>query len=43
MPASITLERQTTGVMELRRSRFDILLDGTQAGTIDRNQTTEHP
>jgi hypothetical protein len=29
--------------MELRRSRFEIVLDGQPAGSIDRHQTVEVP
>ena len=43
MSTSVTLKRATDGVMELRRSRFEILLDGNPAGSIDRNQTVELP
>lgn len=43
MAPTVILERNTTGVMELRRSQFDIVLDGNPAGSIDRNQTVELP
>jgi hypothetical protein len=43
MSPTVTLERKTTGVMELRRSQFKIVLDGSPAGSIDRNQTVELP
>ena len=43
MPPTVILERNTTGAMELRRSRFEIVLDGSPAGSIDRNQTVELP
>ena len=43
MSPTVVLERKTTGVMELRRSRFEIVLDGTPAGSIDRNQSVELP
>src|SRR5215813_4086481 len=43
MQSTVTLERKTTGVMELRRSPFEIVLDGNPAGSIDRNQTVELP
>ena len=43
MSPTVILERETTGVMELRRSRFEIVLDGNPAGSIDRNQTVELP
>jgi hypothetical protein len=41
MSSNVLLERKTTGVMELRRSRFEIVLDDSPAGSIDRNQTVE--
>jgi hypothetical protein len=43
MSPTVILERATTGVMELRRSRFEIVLDGNPAGSIDRNQAVELP
>jgi hypothetical protein len=44
MSPTVTLERRaTSGVMELRRDRFEIVLDGDPAGSIDRNQTVELP
>jgi hypothetical protein len=43
MSPTVILERKTTGVMELRRSSFEILLDGSSAGSLDRNQTIELP
>jgi hypothetical protein len=43
MSSTVTLERATTGTMELRRDRFEIVLDGNPAGSIDRNQTVELP
>jgi hypothetical protein len=43
MSPTVVLERNTTGVMELRRSRFEIVLDGTPVGSIDRNQSVELP
>lgn len=43
MSATVVLERKTTGVMELRRKPFEIILDGNPAGSIDRNQTIELP
>ena len=39
----VVLERATVAVAELRRKRFDIILDGNPAGSIDRNQTVELP
>jgi hypothetical protein len=41
MSATLTLERAATGAIELRRSSFEIVLDGQPAGSIDRNQTVE--
>jgi len=41
--ASVTLKRATSGAVELRRSRFDVVLDGKLAGSIGRNQTVELP
>jgi hypothetical protein len=43
MSPTVTLERATTGAAELRRNRFEIILDGNPAGSIDRNQTVELP
>jgi hypothetical protein len=43
MSPTVILERATSGVMELRRSRFEIVLDGNPAGSIDRNQAVELP
>ena len=44
MSPTLTLERRaTSGVMELRRDRFEIVLDGKPAGSIDRDQTVELP
>ncbi|MFY9887204.1 MAG: hypothetical protein WAK71_02755 [Streptosporangiaceae bacterium] len=41
MPPTVVLERKTTGIMELRRKPFRVILDGDSAGSIDRNQTVE--
>lgn len=41
MSATVTLRRATSAVMELRRGRFEVVLDGKPAGSIDRNQTVE--
>jgi len=41
MSSTVILERETTGPLELRRSRFEVVLDGDPAGSIDRNQTVE--
>jgi hypothetical protein len=43
MSSTVILERETGHVMELRRNRFEIILDGSPAGSIDRNQTVELP
>ena len=43
MSPTVILVRKTSGTMELRRSRFEIVLDGSPAGSIDRNQTVELP
>ena len=43
MSSTVILERATSGVMELRRSTFEIILDGNRAGSIERNQTVELP
>jgi hypothetical protein len=41
MSSTLTLERATTGAMELRRGTFEIILDGKPAGSIGRHQTVE--
>jgi len=43
MSSTLTLKREATGAMELRRSSFEIILDGQPAGSIDRHQTVELP
>jgi hypothetical protein len=43
MSATVTLTRATSAVMELRRGRFEVVLDGDPAGSIDRDQTVELP
>lgn len=43
MSPTVLLQRQTTAVAELRRKSFQIVLDGSPAGTIDRKQTVELP
>ena len=43
MSPTVTLERQTAGVAELRRKPLQIVLDGDPAGSIDRDQTIELP
>ncbi len=41
MSSTLTLERAATGAMELRRGPFEIILDGSPAGSIDRHQTVK--
>lgn len=41
MSSTVTLERAATGVIELRRGPFEIILDGKPAGSIERHQTVE--
>ena len=43
MSPTVILERETAAVAELRRKSFQIVLDGSLVGTIDRNQTVELP
>ena len=43
MSPTVILERETAGTMELRRKPFQVILDGSPAGSIDRNQTVELP
>jgi hypothetical protein len=43
MAATLHLARETSGLMELRRGPFQVLLDGNDVGSIDRNQTIEVP
>ena len=43
MSPTVILERETAHIAELRRKPFQIILDGSPAGTIDRNQTVELP
>jgi hypothetical protein len=43
MSPTVILERATVAIAELRRNRFEIILDGKPAGSIDRNQTVELP
>jgi hypothetical protein len=42
MSATLTLTREGFG-MELRRGTFNVLVDGTNVGSIERNETTEVP
>lgn len=41
MAATLQLVREKGGLMELRRGRFHVLLDGNDVGSIDRHQTIE--
>ena len=41
MSSTLTLQRAATGAAELRRSSFEIILDGRPAGSIERHQTVE--
>ena len=43
MSPTVVLERETAAVVEIRRKPFQIVLDGSPAGTINRNQTVELP
>lgn len=43
MTSTLTLQRAASGAMELRRSAFEIILDGSPAGSIERQQTIELP
>jgi hypothetical protein len=43
MSSTVILERESAVVAELRRKPFQIVLDGSPAGTIDRDQTVELP
>ena len=43
MAATLQLVRETSGLMELRRGTFHVLLDGNDVGSIDRHQTIEVP
>ena len=43
MPVTLILERNTNYVAELRRKPFEIVLDGSPAGAIERNATVELP
>ena len=43
MAATLQLVRATSGLMELRRGPFQVLLDGKDVGSIDRDQTIEVP
>lgn len=41
MSSTVILERKTARIVELRRKPFRVILDGSPAGSIDRNQTIE--
>ncbi len=43
MAATLQLVRETSGLMELRRGTFQVLLDDKDVGSIDRDQTIEVP
>lgn len=42
MAATLKLTREGVGI-ELRRGQFDVIVDGSSAGTIDRHGTLEVP
>jgi hypothetical protein len=41
MSATLTLKRQTTVAMELRRAPFEVTVDGAAVGSLKRNETFE--
>ncbi len=43
MSPTVILERKTVAVAERRRKPFQIIVDGSTAGSIDQNQTVELP
>lgn len=43
MTATLHLIRETSGLMELRRGPFHVVLDGNDVGSIDRHQAIELP
>jgi hypothetical protein len=43
MAATLQLTRATNFIMELRRGTFQVLIDGNDVGTIERNKTIEVP
>jgi len=43
MPATLAVNRETKGLMELRRGPFQIAVDGTAVGTINRRESLETP
>jgi hypothetical protein len=42
MPATLKVEHKTIGV-EIRRGTYDIVVDGTRAGSVELNGTLETP
>ncbi|MDL9980715.1 hypothetical protein [Microbacterium candidum] len=42
MPATLTLAHTTIGA-EVRRGRYDILVDGKPAGSVEMNETVDIP
>jgi hypothetical protein len=43
VPATLKLTRRTSFAVELRRGTFDVVVDGTRAGSIEWHETTETP
>jgi hypothetical protein len=43
MTATVKVSRETGFGIELRRGRFDILVDGQSVGTVDHNHATDIP
>ena len=43
MTATLTLKRAAGFGIELRRGRFDAVVDGTSVGSLDLHETTEVP
>jgi len=41
--ATLKLGRESTGLVELRRGPFEIVVDGQSAGSIEAHETTEVP
>lgn len=41
MSATLTLEREASGAMEIRRNPFAIILDGNPVGSIERHGSVE--
>ena len=42
MPATLKVSHKAIGV-EVRRGTFDVLVDGTRAGSVEMNETLETP